>query len=95
MKNISLIIFILVIVNIHVFSSESLIFGCDQSESSFSEHNKKTTLYGNAYVKTKSLDINSDKIELYGTDYRFANCIGNVVIFNKDENFIIKSDKLV
>lgn len=74
---------------------ESLIFGCDQSESSFAEHNKRSTLIGNAYVITDSLDIKSDRIELYGKDYRFADCIGNVTINNTKENFIITSEKLL
>ncbi len=76
-------------------SGEALIFGCDQSESSFAEHNKRSTLIGNAYVTTDTLEIKSDRIELYGKDYRFANATGNVSIHNTKENFYINSDKLL
>lgn len=84
---------LLIITNLN--SSEALIFGCDQSESSFAEHNKRSTLIGNAYVTTDTLDIKADRIELYGKDYRFANCTGNVSIHNTKENFYITSDKLL
>lgn len=93
-KKLSFIIYIVLSINIS-FSAESLVFGCDQSESSFAEHNKRSTLIGNAYVRTDTLDINADRIELYGKDYRFANCTGEVVIHNTKENFLITSEKLL
>lgn len=89
-----LILLFLLSINI-LFAAESLIFGCDQSVSSFSEHNKRSTLIGNAYLRTETLDINADKIELYGKDYRFANCSGKVSIHNTKENFLITSEKLL
>lgn len=95
MKN-KLILIILFLLSINIlFAAESLIFGCDQSESSFSEHNKRSTLIGNAYLRTETLDINADKIELYGKDYRFADCSGKVSIHNTKENFLITSEKLL
>lgn len=78
-----------------LFAGDGLIFGCDQSESSFAEHDKRTTLIGNAYVKTDNLDIKADRIELYGKDYRFANSTGSVSIHNTKENFIITSESLL
>lgn len=87
-------LFLLIIIISEIFS-EGLIFGSDQSESSFAEHNKRSTLIGNAYVITENLDISADKIELYGSDYRFANSTGNVVIHNTKENFIITSENLL
>lgn len=95
MKKIVFSLFIYILISTNLNSSEALIFGCDQSQSSFAEHNKKSTLIGNAYVTTDTLEIKSDKIELYGKDYRFANCTGNVSIHNTKENFYINSDKLL
>lgn len=92
-KRFFIIILILSIYN--SFAAESLSFGCDQSESSFAEHNKRSILIGNAYVRTDSLDINADRIELYGKDYRFASCTGEVRIHNTKENFLITSEKLL
>ncbi|MGL1893756.1 MAG: hypothetical protein OCD02_19120 [Spirochaetaceae bacterium] len=85
---------ILLSVNL-INGSDGLLFGSDQSESSFAEHNKRSTLNGNAYIKTDTLDINADIIELYGKDYRFADCIDNVRIHNTKENFIITSEKML
>lgn len=76
-------------------SEDGFEFGCDQMESSFAEHNKRSTLRGNAYIITDTLEIKSDTIELYGKDYRFADCSGNVNIHNTKENFIISSEKLL
>lgn len=95
MKNKSVLIICLLFSLNPIFSAESLIFGCDQSESSFAEHNKRSTLIGNAYVRTDTLDINADQIELYGNDYRFASCSGKVSIHNTKENFLITSEKLL
>lgn len=78
-----------------LYSEAGFEFGCDQMESSFAEHNKRSTLIGNAYVITGSLNIKSDKIELYGQDYRFAQCSGGVVVENIKENFVITSSKLL
>ncbi len=76
-------------------AEEGFEFGCDQMESSFAEHNKRSTLTGNAYIITDSLDIKSNKIELYGKDYRFADCSGDVKIHNTKENFLITSERLL
>ncbi|MBN2619294.1 MAG: hypothetical protein JXR64_13360 [Spirochaetales bacterium] len=79
----------------YIYSGENLFFGCDQSESSFAEHNERTTLIGNAYVQTDTLEIKADRIELFGKDYRFAESNGRVKIYNSKENFYISSDKLL
>lgn len=90
-----LILLLIVFYTVHIHSEEGFEFGCDQMESSFAEHNKRSTLIGNAYIITDTLDIKSDKIELYGKDYRFANCSGNVKIHNTKENFLITSENLL
>lgn len=93
---IKVIVFILLsLFTTYIFSDDSFEFGCDQMESSFAEHNKRSTLIGNAFVITDTLDIRSDRIELYGDDYRFADCSGGVKIHNTKENFIITSEKLL
>lgn len=93
MKKVYCLIFIFIFSTL--IAEEGFEFGCDQMESSFAEHNKRSTLIGNAYIITDSLDIKSDKIELYGKDYRFADCIGNVKIHNTKENFLITSERLL
>lgn len=93
-RYLTLFIFLLSLLPTVIFA-EGLIFGCDQSESSFAEHDKRTTLIGNAYVKTDNLDIKADRIELYGKDYRFAKSTGSVTIHNTKENFIISSESLL
>jgi len=75
-----------------LYSEAGFEFGCDQMESSFAEHNKRSTLIGNAYVITGSLNIKSDKIELYGQDYRFAQCSGGVVTLIQIKVRIINED---
>ena len=93
MRKFLLLLFFIAILS-KIYSGESLIFGCDRSESSFAEHNKRTTLIGNAYIKTETLEIKADEIDLYGKDYRFASCTNNIEIYNSKDNFYITSDKL-
>lgn len=88
-------IVLVLLFTIQLYSEAGFEFGCDQMESSFAEHNKRSTLIGNAYIITDSLDILSDKIELYGQDYRFAQCSGGVTIENTKDNFVITSSKLL
>lgn len=78
-----------------VFSDSGFNFGSDQMIASFAEHDKRSTLIGNAYIETDTLDIKSDEIVLYGKDYRFADCLGTVSIHNTKENFKITAEKLL
>lgn len=91
-KNITL---ILLAITVNLFSDSGFNFGSDQMTASFAEHDKRSTLTGNAYIETDTLDIKSDEIVLYGKDYRFADCLGNVSIHNTKENFKITAQKLL
>ncbi len=93
MKNI--IILILLINTFCIYADSGFTFGSDQMTASFAEHDKRSKLTGNAFIRTDTLDINSETIELYGKEYRFADCIGSVEIHNTKENFVITSEKLL
>lgn len=86
---------ILLLLSLLLYSDSGFTFGSDQMTASFAEHDKRSTLKGNAFIKTDNLDIFSDIITLYGKDYRFADCLGNVKIYNNKENFTIDADKLL
>lgn len=45
---------------------------------SVSDKNDTTTLLGNAFVKTETMEIKADKIELHGDNFRYINATGNV-----------------
>jgi len=79
---------------LNLFSNSGLKFGCDQMISSFGEHNKRSTLLGNAYVISEELDIRSNHIEIFGEDYRFAEAKDGVTINNEKEKYVITADKL-
>lgn len=90
-----LLITINLFLSLGIFADSGFTFGSDNMTASFAEHDKRSTLSGNAYIKTDNLDIFSDTITLYGKDYRFADCIGNVKIHNNKENFTIDAEKLL
>lgn len=88
-------IIIVSILSFTIFSDSGFTFGSDQMTASFAEHDKRSILTGNAFINTESMDIKSERIELYGKDYRFAKCTGGVEIHNTKENFKITSEELL
>lgn len=62
-----------------VFSSaETISFYANSMSGSTSDNNEYTQLSGNAYIKTDSMELRADEIEMKGTDYRYIIATGNV-----------------
>lgn len=70
-------------------------FGSDQMTYSFSEHNKRSILTGNAFMISDDTEIHADRIEMYGEDSRFSECEGNVEVENKKEEYTLTCEKLI
>ena len=70
--------------------SEKISFRADSMTGSTSESNQYTKLSGTATIKTESMDIDADTIELSGKNFRFITANGNVKGKNKDSglNFV-------
>ncbi|MBO5123674.1 MAG: organic solvent tolerance protein OstA [Spirochaetaceae bacterium] len=57
---------------------ESIDFSAGRMSGSMKEGQDYTKLSGNAKIKTSSMEIEADVIELYGKDFRFIKAVGGV-----------------
>lgn len=74
--------------------SESIKFKADSMRGSIGENNTTTTLTGNAWIETDSLELFADKITLSGENYNKIVAEGNVKGSYKDSEFSFSCDNL-
>ncbi|MBI9103918.1 MAG: organic solvent tolerance protein OstA [Spirochaetales bacterium] len=73
-----------------LYSEESTFtFSADRTEAVLSQGKEKTVLSGNAVVKTNATVIEADRIELYGEDFRFVICSGDIRVTDEEQGFIL------
>lgn len=78
-----------------LFSQEKTItFSAQKMSGTAGKKNETTTLEGDASVNVGSLKITGDKIELYGTDYRFVRATGHVSGIDSEKEFSFTSEIL-
>lgn len=87
------ILFLILLVNFEIFP-DNISFSGDSMQADLASGRERTILTGNAYLKTEDTVIYADKIELYGNDFIFALCTGNVHVINSKKNIEITSDWL-
>ncbi len=59
-------------------SADNITFTADLMTGKAGNKNEATTLTGNAYVKTDSITLSSESIELSGKDFRYVTATGTV-----------------
>lgn len=94
MKKISTLILFLAIVTALFSESKDFYFSSDRTSISLAEGNEQTNLDGNAQISSKDTVINADSIELYGDDFRFAVCTGNVLVVDSQQGIRINTENL-
>lgn len=74
-------------------SAEKITFSANKMTGQAGNSNTTTTLSGNAYIKTESMEIQADDVELSGDNYRFIKASGNISGKNLEThmNFICDS----
>ena len=81
--------------SIFLFSEEDTItFTGNNMKTILARGKERTILSGNAELNTKDNYISADSIELYGKDYNYIYCTGNIHVINKEKNVEIWSEKL-
>jgi len=86
-----LIIYFLFVSALH---GDSISFHADSMQAELAKGKERTVLTGNATLASDDMVIRADVIELYGEDFIFAQCSGNVRVSNKKKGWEIVSDKL-
>lgn len=84
--------FIAVTMSAH--GTDSFTFSGASMSGSMAKGKERTVLKGNAKVVSGSVTITAQKIELYGTDFRYANCTGEVVIIDTEKGIKLTTENL-
>ena len=58
--------------------AEKIIFSANRMSGQAGNSNTTTSLSGNAYIKTESMEIEADDVELSGDNYRYIKASGNI-----------------
>ena len=77
---------IMILAELTLFASE-ISFSGGYTKVSMQQGNKSVTLSGGAKVSTDQVDLSADSMKLYGENYRYVTCTGNVQA-NEHENGI-------
>lgn len=74
--------------------AEKITFSAQQMTGKAGDTSTSTVLNGSAFVKTSTMEIHAEKIELYGTDYRYIKASEGVSGKNLETNMEFKCDSL-
>jgi len=75
------------------FASE-ITFSGGYTKVSLQDGNRTVELTGGAKASTDTISIAADRIFLYGEDYRYTDCTGNINVHETEHNLDIKSTSL-
>lgn len=74
--------------------ADSVSFSADSVQSSLAKGKERTVLAGRARVKTGSVSISADRIELSGKDFTYLDCSGAVVVVDSDREIRLEAPSL-
>ena len=74
--------------------AQTLSFQGDSMETVLAKGKERTILTGNAEVQTEDNLIRADRVELYGEDFRYVTCEGNVRIVNEQKGIDVTCEQL-
>ncbi|MCL1817616.1 MAG: organic solvent tolerance protein OstA [Spirochaetaceae bacterium] len=75
-------------------SADTFRFTGDRMSTSLAAGKERTLLRGNARIKSDQTEITADEIEIFGKDFQFAECRGNVVARDSEKNLYITCETL-
>ncbi len=87
------VLFILIALCTPLFA-EKIVFSANRMSGQSGSQNTKTSLSGNAYIKTQAMEIEAEEIELSGDDYRYIKAKGKVVGKNVESHMDFTCDSL-
>ncbi|MEW5814293.1 MAG: LptA/OstA family protein [Spirochaetota bacterium] len=75
-------------------SADSFTFSSDRMSTVLTKGKEHTILSGNAHIISDKTNIYANEIELYGEDYRYALCRGDVTVVDEEKGIFLKCDEL-
>lgn len=89
-----IILLVIFIFSLNGLFAEKIIFSANHMTGKAGDSNTSTELSGNAYIKTDSMEIQADEVELYGEDYRYIKASGKVSGKNLETNMVFTCENL-
>ncbi len=74
--------------------ADPITFSAESVQSSLAKDKERTILSGKARVKTGSISIAADRIELFGKDFIYLDCSGSVVVIDTERELRIETPLL-
>jgi lipopolysaccharide export system protein LptA len=74
--------------------SERFSFSGDRTTIRLEGENRRTVLKGNAKIESSTFRIEADQIELYGPEFRFIQCSGNVIMEETEKDIQLNARQL-
>ncbi len=74
--------------------SQTITFSANSMSGTVNNTNDVTRLVGDAFVKTDSIELNADEIELSGTDYRYVKASGNIKGIYTEAGFTFQCESI-
>lgn len=76
-------------------AAEDFSFSADSMTGAMTKGRERAVLVGNALVVSGAMRISADRIELYGDDFRFADCTGHVSVVDEERGLRLSTERLV
>ena len=84
----------ILIFSLNLLTAEKILFSANSKNGKAGDTNTSTTLSGNAYIKTETMEIMADSVELSGDNYRYIKASGSVSGKNLETNMEFTCDSL-
>jgi lipopolysaccharide export system protein LptA len=75
-------------------AADDFSFSADSMSGAMSKGRERAVLVGNAVVVSGGMRIEADRIELYGDDFRFAECSGRVSVVDDEKGLRLTTERL-
>ncbi len=89
-----LIIFLIILLNGAIVYASNISFSGGHTKVSLQESNKSVSLSKGAQVTADGLSLKADEIELYGEDYKYLSCSGNVEVSDAERGISLTCPSL-
>ncbi len=66
----------------------------DRSTATFAEGRERTVLEGDAGIRSDELVIEADRVEIYGSDFRYAVATGDVRLVDRKQELTMRAERL-
>lgn len=89
-----LIVFLMLVLNGAIVYASNISFSGGYTKVNLQEGNKSVSLSGGANVTADGLTIKANTIELYGTDYKYVSCNGDVEVCDSERGISLTCPSL-